>query len=128
MKAPPLAKKYDCLTAEERFRLIIAAVGRCDDTEQDRLIRAGSRITCSMPDSAPYSYAFNTLAPHVFIDLLEETARYYDAFGRLEDVQRAAGDDEARLGQEAPDLEADEESEEDPSGDRPFRIGTWTWP
>jgi len=109
MKAPPLAKKYDCLTADERFRLIIAAAGRCDDTEQDRLIRAGSRITCSMPDSAPYSYAFNTLAPQVFIDLLEEAARYYDALRRLEDVEREGGDDEARL------------KKDDPDGDRPVR-------
>jgi hypothetical protein len=114
MRAPPLAEKYDCLTTEERFRLIMAAFGRGDMAEQDRLIRAGSRISCSMPDSAPYSYAFNTLAPHVFIDLLEEAARYYDAFRRLEDVEREGGGDEA-------DLESVEGPKDDRDGNRPVR-------
>jgi hypothetical protein len=84
MTAPPLAKKYDRLTAEERFRLIMAAVGRHDEAEQDRLIRAGSRITLSVPDQAPYAQAFDTMALNVFIDLLEEAARYNDAFERFE--------------------------------------------
>ncbi len=53
MKASPLAKSYKCLTTEERFRLIMAAAGRRDEAERDRLIRAGGRIALSMPDHGP---------------------------------------------------------------------------
>jgi hypothetical protein len=101
MKAPPLANQYDRLTAEERFRLIMAAIGRSDEAEQDRLIRAGSRISCSMPDSAPYLYAVDMISPHVFIDLLEEAAHYDDAFDRFVDHEDWNQADEAEVDPEA---------------------------
>jgi hypothetical protein len=94
MKAPPLAKNYKCLKPEERFRLILAASGRGDEAERDRLIRAGGRITLSMSDHAPYVDALNALAMHVFIDLLEEAARYHDAFDRLDSAEREDDDDD----------------------------------
>ena len=47
MKADVIARNYDCLTSEERFRLILAASGRGDEAERDRLISAGGRIALS---------------------------------------------------------------------------------
>ena len=40
MTANTAAKLYSNLTPEERFRLILAAGGRNDDAERDRLVRA----------------------------------------------------------------------------------------
>ncbi len=48
MKAHPLAKNYDLLTPEERFRLIMAASQRGDEAERDRLVQAGSRLTLTL--------------------------------------------------------------------------------
>jgi hypothetical protein len=119
MKAPPLAKNYSRLTAEERFRLIMAAAGRRDEAERDRLIRAGGRITLSLPDHAPYARAFNALALHVFMDLLEEAARYHDAFNWLNAVESKDGDDAEEKPEGEQDLEADEESENHRDDDWP---------
>ncbi len=80
MKAPPLAKNYKCLTPEERFRLILAASGRGDEAERDRLKNAGGRITLSLQDHAPYAQAFGDLALLIFIELLEEAASYQEGF------------------------------------------------
>jgi hypothetical protein len=76
MKAPPLANKYDSLTAEERFRLILAASGRGDKTERDRLKNAGAQITLSMADHSPYAHAFDEVAMLIYIELLNEAASY----------------------------------------------------
>jgi hypothetical protein len=57
-KANPVAKLYDRLTSEERFRLISAAGARGDEAEQNRLIAAGERIHLSGQDHAPYADAF----------------------------------------------------------------------
>jgi len=116
MKAPPLAKNYKCLTPEERFRLILAATGRGDGAERDRLIRAGGRTTLSMSDHAPYVEAFNSLAMHVFIDLLEEAARYHDAFDRLDSAEREDDDDDEVKPEGEPGSKADEDSEDDTDG------------
>ena len=114
MKAPPLAKNYSCLTTEERFRLIMAAAGRRDEAERDRLIRAGGRVTLSMPDHAPYAQALNALASHVFMDLLEEAARYHDAFDHLDSAEREDSDDAEEKSEDQPDSKMDEEPEDQP--------------
>jgi hypothetical protein len=80
MKSHPLAKSYDFLTPEERWRLILAASGRGDVAERDRLVLAGKSITLSMQDHAPYAHAFDELATLFFIELLEEAVRYQDSF------------------------------------------------
>jgi hypothetical protein len=94
MKVPPLAKNYSCLTPEERFRLILAASGRGDEAERDRLVRAGGRVTLSVQDHAPYAHAFDKLDMMVFLDLLEEAARYHDAFDDLHRADPGGDDDE----------------------------------
>jgi hypothetical protein len=109
MKAPPLAKNYSCLTPEERFRLILAASGRGDKAERDRLVRAGGHITQSMQDYAPYAHALNRLDMMMFLVLLEEAARYHDAFDQL-DCAEPGGDDEVEeKPEEEPNAKTNEE-------------------
>lgn len=98
MNANTLTKSYEHLTAEERFRLILAASGRGDEGERERLGAVSPRITLSMPDHAPYGHAFSELAHLFYIELLEETARYNDAWER-------ADDDSAVDGLDAPDAD-----------------------
>jgi hypothetical protein len=95
MKAPPLAKNYKCLTPEERFRLILAASGRGDEAERDRLKNASGRITLSLQDHAPYAQAFGDLALLIFIELLEEAASYQEGFHIADDTRDNLGADEA---------------------------------
>jgi hypothetical protein len=92
MNDKAIVKNYDSLTPEERFRLILAAGGRRDEAERDRLCNASKRITLSMLDYSPYASAFNELALVFFMELLEEAARYLDAFGRVDDAQELSGD------------------------------------
>lgn len=75
MNVNALARNYGRLTAEERFRLILAAGGRGDEAERDRLAQAGGRLTLSVPDHAPYGHAFEELVLLTYIELLEEAAR-----------------------------------------------------
>jgi hypothetical protein len=80
MNASAAARGYAHLTPEERFRLILAAAGRGDETEQARLANAGERITLSVPDDLPYGLAFDQLALRTFVELLAEAVCYTDAF------------------------------------------------
>ncbi len=86
MNAARVARHYAGLTAEERFRLILAASGRGDEAERDRLARAAERITISMQDHAPYAHAFDDLTRLIFIELLEDAVKYLDAFALADDV------------------------------------------
>lgn len=122
MKAPPLAKNYGCLSPEERFRLILAAHGRGDEAERDRLVRAGDRIHLSMQDHAPHADAFNELAMLMFIELLEEAALYHDAFERCHQ-EEPEGSEEAE-GKRDPDGEADANAGEDHAATNPD-CSTW---
>ena len=81
-----LVRHYDRLGAEERFRLILAAGARGDETEQDRLCLAAPRIALTYSHHAPWAHAFDELATLVFVELLEEVARHQDACERWWDV------------------------------------------
>jgi hypothetical protein len=126
MNANAVAKHYGSLTPEERFRLIVAASARGDHAEQDRLVNAGRRITLSMPDHSPYAHAFEELALLTFMELLEEAARYLEAFYRAENAFDIFGGDDAEEqegGEENEDDEAEEPLTPEPSekdaGQRP---------
>jgi hypothetical protein len=80
-----LAKHYNSLTPEERFRLILAASGRGDEAERDRLGRSGGRIALSISDHAPYALAFEEMSRSTYLELLEDAARYFDACALLDD-------------------------------------------
>jgi hypothetical protein len=106
MKANSLAKDYHRLTAEERFRLILAASGRGDEVEQERLIRASERITLSVPDHTPFVRAFDEVALLTFIELLEAASIHHDALQWSSETAPLSEDD------------ADEEHDDtDPDGD-----------
>jgi hypothetical protein len=108
MSDKALAKSYDSLTPEERFRLILAAGARGDKEEQNRLISAGRRIMLSLPDHTPYALAFNELALQVFIELLDEATRYLEAFDQIDDTCAIPdNDDEVEHSAETEDSEHD---------------------
>ena len=113
MNANAIAKNYSRLTPEERFHLILAASGRGDEAERDRLLHARRRITLSMTDHSPYAHAFDELALLTFIELLEEAARYLEFFERAD----VFGDDDDEE-EESPDEKADAEPAEDDARDR----------
>lgn len=84
MNTNSLAKQYPDLTPEERFRLILAAGIRGDEAEQKRLIVSGNSLALTMNDHAPYAHAFSEVAHMVYLELLEDAHRYFDAFDRVQ--------------------------------------------
>jgi hypothetical protein len=85
-----VAKHYGTLTAEERFRLILAAGARGDKGEQARLVGAGRRLTLCVEDHGPFALAFNELAVLTFGELLAEAADYLEALAWVTDDVRGA--------------------------------------
>jgi hypothetical protein len=115
MNANALVKNYGRLAPEERFRLILAARGRGDEAESDRLANSGGRLTLSMYDHVPYVHAFDELAMLVFIELLEETGRYDDACeGAEEEACYSFDDDDEEVVSDEAETEAGGEAEEEP--------------
>jgi hypothetical protein len=108
MNTNALAKQYHKLTAEERFRLILAASDRGDEGERERLAQAGGHLTVSIQDHAPYAHAFQDIGKLTYLDLLETAARYFDAF----DTHRNEARDEAAtdLDDEAGEYDAEEDA------------------
>jgi len=108
-----VARHYDRLTPEERFRLIVAAGARGDCAEADRLIGAGQRLTLQMGDYAPFCHAFNELSHLIFIELLDTAAAYLEAFLQADipdpletdAAEDDPEDDEAADGSDANDAE-----------------------
>jgi hypothetical protein len=92
MSVNGISKHYGKLTAEERFRLILAASARGDDIEGDRLLSASRRITLSMSDHCPYHDAFGELALCVFIELSEAAACYCESLVRASEAGDFFGD------------------------------------
>jgi hypothetical protein len=83
-----LANLYSQLSAEERFRLIVAAGDRGDDAEQKRLSNASKRISFSNVDYSPFAQALQELAILIYLELVEEAAMYRDAFEPWNDAER----------------------------------------
>jgi hypothetical protein len=116
MNANALAKHYDRLTPEERFRLILAASGRGDAAERQRLANAAPRVGFSMPDHSPYGHAFYDLAVFTFIELVEEAACYLDALTLLRGARNLPADEGAE-GEDAGGEGDGAEAEEAGAGD-----------
>jgi hypothetical protein len=108
MNANAVARNYGRLTPEERFRLILAASGRSDEAERERLVNAGERIKLTMPDHYPYANAFDELALEMLFDLLEWAACYFDAFIRADEACEIFGDDEPEGDKEGESAEAED--------------------
>lgn len=103
MKHNPLARNYDGLTPEERFRLILAASGRGDDAGRGRLVNSAARRTYAERDFAPYAIAIDVITPLIYLEFLEAAAFCEEAWlradaGDLYGEAEAAdlADDEAR--------------------------------
>lgn len=87
MNPNTLTKQYSYITPEERFRLIMAASGRGDEVERDRLAQSGSRMTVSIQDHAPFALAFSELGNWTYIDLVEDASLYVSSFMDRKDVE-----------------------------------------
>jgi hypothetical protein len=84
-----LANLYSQLSAEERFRLVVAAYERGDEAERERLKNASKRITFSKTDYSAYIEALQDLATLVLLMLVEEATAFDDAFERWRDTDTA---------------------------------------
>jgi hypothetical protein len=104
MNASTVAKHYNQLTAEERFRLIEAAAGRGDQAEVDRLVNTARRIALSFSEHMPFSRAVFEMKVYLFVGLLENAARYEDCVRRA----LAAGDSSEEASEDAPEAEGDD--------------------
>lgn len=103
MSTKTVARLYDQLTAEERFRLCVAAGDRNDEAEQHRLAESASRISLKMPDYAPWSHAFGEVMMLVYIEVSDEISRYEDAFHRWCDADETLSEES--------DIDADDAEE-----------------
>src|SRR5262245_57175193 len=115
MNASVIARQYGSLTPEERFRLILAASGRGDEAERDRLAKSGGRITLSFPDPAPFAQAFDDLSWLTLIELLDDAAEYLEAFSwaATDDDENDEEDD----GDEVAETEPEGAEGDDPEGE-----------
>jgi hypothetical protein len=71
---------YKTFTSEERFRLVLAARGRNDEPEEDRLIESSPTIPVRMRDIFPHLVAFQSVAWLAFIELLDHAANVETAW------------------------------------------------
>ena len=86
MTPDKLTKQYGLLTPEERFRLILAASGRGDDSERDCLVRSHKPVSFSQADYTPYAQAMHEVSILIFIELLEMAASLQEAWYRADVV------------------------------------------
>ncbi len=113
MSEGSLAKMYGSLTAEERFRLIMAASGRGDEAEAQRLAMAGEQVTFRTAAHAPYAFAFNEVSELTLLELVDTAASYQEALLHLHSDEDEADDaEEANL-----DHEPEEDTAEEGSGE-----------
>jgi hypothetical protein len=125
MNAKALARHYDRLTPEERFRLLLAAGARGDRAEQDRLVRAARTATYSTSDHAPFARAFEEVVTLTYIELVEEAARYRDALAQAHDSELSGGDEEAAEEREAAEEERDAQADAEPAEDQAGELALW---
>jgi hypothetical protein len=78
MNLHQISTHYTLLSAEERFRLILAASGRDDTIEREKLVAAGPVRNLALADHWPYAQAFSEISMFSFMELLEEAAIYHD--------------------------------------------------
>jgi hypothetical protein len=88
---------YRVLTPEERFRLILAAGGRNDDTELDRLAGTSPRVSRTLPDYYPYVEAFQELTHQAYLEALDFAGHFFESLYMADahagyEPRRAVGD------------------------------------
>ncbi len=93
MKSIP-STSYRTFTPEERFRLILAAGGRNDDAERDRLVGASPRVARTLPDYYPFVEAFQEITLHSFMELLDLAAHFTEALAHADACEIYLSDDD----------------------------------
>jgi len=88
MTTKTLANNYGMLTPEERFSLIMAAIGRGDEVDQERLTNASKRITFSSMDYSSYAHAFQELQFSTYDELLDDAAFYLECLAERDQQLR----------------------------------------
>ena len=96
------------------LRLILAASGRNDEAERDRLAQAASQITIAMTDHGPFANAFSDIANLMFIELLADSADYLDLCQRTCEMMEL-GDEEDETARTAKQV-GEESTEHSESG------------
>jgi len=79
MNTNGLARNYGCLTPRERLPLIMAASGRGDETEWQRLMSSAPRMTYQVPDHFGLGMAFREVSDLHFMEVLHLAALYHQA-------------------------------------------------
>ena len=117
MTTSDLHTMYSYLTAEERFRLVLAASSRGDFAERDRLSAASKRIELTMQDYAPWAHAFTELAMIIFMEMVEIACKHRDAmrawFNVVSSLEQEEASDEDDTADEPPVLPDHDEMSED---------------
>jgi hypothetical protein len=117
MNTRTLANHYEVLTAEERFRLIVAAGVRGDDAEQKRLISASGWRSFRQRDYMPFSEAFEELANVVYMAATDALAEFVEAEGRYTYAEELDTDEEfdAHEPTGAEDIADDDRADDEPN-------------
>ena len=109
-----LKRHYAELSGEERFRLILAASGRGDTVEKERLSKAGRRINLVTPDHAPAAFAFHELSLLTFIEVADAAGFFREVMLKSDhDAELAYERKQGKVPTESADETDDEEDVED---------------
>jgi hypothetical protein len=97
-----LSNIYQYLTAEERFRLVLAAAARGDFAERDPLSQSSKLVPLQVQDYRPWAEAFTELATTIFMEMVEIAHRHRETIREWVDVaqsvDRARAKEEKRTG------------------------------
>jgi hypothetical protein len=75
-----IREKYYLLNAEERFRLLLAAESRDDQSEVIALEESAGNTRYVVPSHVPYLEAFEGIALALFVELVEDAALFHDCW------------------------------------------------
>src|ERR1700682_4117959 len=88
MDTTKLAKYYPTLTPWERLPLLLAASGRGDDTELQRLVATAPRRLLKVTDYYGLIQAFQEVANWHFMGLLQLAALFWERWGPSDVIDR----------------------------------------
>src|SRR5262249_2121210 len=81
MNTARLSKHYDTLTPAERLTLVLAASGRGDEKERDRLAASAPRMGLQVPHHFGLFMAFYELCQMHRLEMLNLAALYFRSHG-----------------------------------------------
>jgi hypothetical protein len=92
-----VSRYYHELFPEERWRLILAAMGRGDELEVERLTQAAPRVVWMSKDYVPVGLAFDELQLSVLLEVVDLAADYRAALQQALRLDGEKGQDAAGL-------------------------------